>query len=64
MSRPGRKKDKEWAKPLSAGGERLVAHGGDETGVARDAAREPLLQRVQVPLEPLGLTDRRESAQR
>ena len=49
-----REEDEQRAQPLAAGGERLVADGRDEAGMARDGAREPLLERVEVLLEPVG----------
>ncbi len=53
----GREEDEQRAQPLAARGERLVADRRDETGMARDGAREALLERVEVLLEPGGLAD-------
>jgi hypothetical protein len=49
--------DEHRAESLAASGERLVADGGDEPGVGRDRAREPLLERVEVVLEAVRRTD-------
>jgi hypothetical protein len=58
LSRGRREEDEQRAKPLAARGESLVADRGHQAGMAGDGAREPLLDRVEVVLEPGGLADR------
>jgi hypothetical protein len=52
--------DEHRTQALPARGERLVADRGDEPGMRRDRAREPLLERVEVVLEPVCRADARE----
>jgi hypothetical protein len=58
LTRRSRQKDEQWSEPLAARSERLVADRRDEPGMRSDVAREPLLERVEVLLEPRGLADR------
>ena len=44
--------DERGPQPLAAGRERLVPHGGDEARMRGDAPAEPLLERVEVAVEP------------
>jgi hypothetical protein len=55
--RCGREEDERRAQPLPAGGERLRRDRGDEPAVAPDGLLEPLLELVEVLLEPGRLTD-------
>jgi hypothetical protein len=58
LPRGRREEDEQRPQPLAARGERLVADGGDEARMAGDRAGEPLLERVEIILEPRGLADR------
>jgi hypothetical protein len=58
LSRTRREEDEQRPQPLSAGGERLVPDSRDEARMTRDRTGEPLLERVEVVLEPRGLADR------
>jgi hypothetical protein len=49
--------DEQGAQTLPAGRERLVPDGGDEPRMRRDAAGQPLLERVEVLLEARRLAD-------
>jgi hypothetical protein len=59
-SRGSSEEDERGPQPLAAGRERLVPDGGDEARMRGDGPREPLLERVEVVVEPRDSADLRQ----